>query len=110
MNSCLVIIYILSIVIASYSQILLKKGAINKKNIFINKYTIIGYSLMILSTLFSLIGYKGVSMSLSQMLQILGFIFVAIFSYLLLHEKTNNRFIIGMTIIVIGIVIYSIGG
>lgn len=110
MNNYLVIVYIISIVIASYSQILLKKGATSKKNIFINKYTIIGYSLMVISTVFSLIGYKGVDMALSQVLQILGFFFVALFSYFLLHEKISKRVMMGLIIVIIGIIVYSVGG
>ena len=103
-----IIIYIFSIIIASYAQILLKKGAANKKNIYVNKHTIIGYLLMIVSTFFSLIGYRGVSMSLSQVLQVLGFFFVAIFSYLMLNEKITKRIKIGLIIVVIGILISAI--
>ena len=103
-----IIIYIFSIIIASYAQILLKKGAISKKNIYINKYTITGYSLMIVSTVFSLVGYRGVSMSLSQVLQVLGFFFVAIFSYLMLNERITKRVKIGLIIVIIGILISAI--
>lgn len=108
MNSVLIFVYILSIVIASYSQVLLKKGAMNTKNIFINKYTIIGYFLMIISTLFSLIGYNGVSMNLSQVLQILGFFFISLFSHFILHEEIEKNTKIGLLIIIIGIVVYSL--
>lgn len=103
-----IIIYIFSIIIASYAQILLKKGATSKKNIYINKYTITGYSLMIVSTVFSLVGYRGVSMSLSQVLQVLGFFFVAIFSYLMLNERITKRVKIGLIIVIIGILISAI--
>lgn len=39
-NILYLIFFILSIVIASFSQIILKKGA-GQKNIYINKYTIV---------------------------------------------------------------------
>lgn len=39
-NSIYILFFILSILIASYSQIILKKGA-GEKNIYINKYTIV---------------------------------------------------------------------
>ena len=108
MNSILIILYILSIIIASYSQVLLKKGAKNKKNIFINKYTILGYFLMIISTLFSLVGYKGVSMNLSQILQIFGFFIISLFSYFILHEEITKNTKIGLLVVTIGIIIYSL--
>lgn len=102
-----IILFIVSVLIASYSQILLKKGAM-QKNIYINKYTVIGYFLMILSTLFTLVAYKHVNLSLSQMLQSLSFIFVTALSYIILKEKVSKRNIIGILLIIIGIIIYSI--
>jgi len=102
-----ILMFVLSILIASFSQIILKKGA-EQKNIFINKYTIIGYSLMALSMVFTLIGYKGVNLTMSGILQGLSFIFVPILSIYFLKEKINKTTIIGIIFIIIGIVIYSI--
>lgn len=65
MSKVYLLLFLLSILIASFSQIILKKGA-DQKNIYINKYTIVGYSLMILSTLLTLIGYKGVDLTMSR--------------------------------------------
>lgn len=107
MSSIYILLIILSVLIASYSQILLKKGAM-EKNIYINKYTIIGYSLMLISTLFTLYAYKGVNLSLSQMLQSLSFVFVMIFSYFLLKEKITKKMVIGVLFILLGIIIYSL--
>lgn len=102
-----ILMFVISIVIASYSQILLKKGA-HEKNIYINKKTIIGYSLMVISTLFTLYAYKYVNLSLSQILQALSFIFVALFSYIFLKEKITKRIVIGTIIIILGVIVYSI--
>ena len=99
--------FVISILIVSFSQILLKKGA-ELKNIYINKYTIVGYSLMALSMVFTLIGYKGVDLTMSGILQGLSFIFVPILSIYLLKEKINKTTIIGILFIIAGIVIYSI--
>lgn len=102
-----VILFILSILIASFSQIILKKGSM-QKNIYVNKYTICGYSLMIISILFTLMGYEKVSLSLGQVLQSLSFIFVIILSSIFLKEKFNKKQIFGIIIIIFGIIIYSI--
>lgn len=63
---------------------------------------------MVISTLFTLIGYKGVDLTLSGVLQALSFVFVPIFSLILLKEKINKQTIIGIAVIILGIVIYSI--
>lgn len=63
---------------------------------------------MIISTLCTLIGYKGVNLTLSGILQGLSFIFVPIFSLLMLKEKINKQTIIGIIVIILGIVVYSI--
>lgn len=106
-NSFYVLLFIISIIIASFSQIILKKGS-KEKNIFINKYTIVGYLLMLISTLFTLYGYKGVQLSLSQILQSLSFIFIAILSKVFLNEKISRKTIIGICLIIVGIIIYSV--
>lgn len=106
-NIVYILLFVLSIVIASFSQIILKKGA-EEKNIYINKFTIVGYTLMVISTLFTLVGYKGVNLTLSGILQGLSFVFVPIFSLIFLKEKINKKTIIGIVVIILGIIIYSI--
>lgn len=100
-------LFILSIAVASYSQILLKLGA-GKKQIYLNGYTIIGYILMVLSTLMTLLAYQKISLSLGQVLQALSFVFVSILSYIFLKEKIEKRTIIGIVIILLGILIFNV--
>lgn len=102
-----ILLFVISVLIASYSQIILKKGA-EQKNIYINRYTILGYSLMVISTVLTLIGYKQVSLTLSGIIQTLSFVFVPIFSYIFLKKKIEKRTILGIAIIICGIVIYTI--
>ncbi len=106
-NVYYLLLFVLSILVASFSQIILKKGA-EQKNIYINRYTVVGYSLMVLSTLFTLVGYKGVDLTLSGILQGLSFVFVPIFSFLILKEKISKKTILGIVVILLGIIIYSI--
>lgn len=102
-----VLLYLFSILIASYSQILLKKGA-SKKNIYLNAYTIIGYCIMLISTFCTLIAYKGIALSLGQLLQSLSFVFVTFLSYFILKEKITKKQIIGIIIILSGIFVFNI--
>ena len=107
MNSFYVFSYILSIIIASFSQILLKKGS-ERKNIYFNFYTIIGYGLMFLSAIMTLISYKGIDLSYGQVLQSMSFLFVILFSKIFLNEKISKNHLIGMITIIIGILIFNI--
>lgn len=107
MNSIYLVLFILSILIASFSQIILKKGA-SKKNIYINRYTIIGYGFMLLSTILTLVGYKGTSLTMSGILQSLSFVFVPLFSFLFLKEKVNKKTMLGIAVIIVGIIVFSI--
>lgn len=107
MNNLYLILFIGSIFLASYSQILLKKGT-REQNIYINKYTIMGYGIMFLSTILTLVGYRYIDLSLGQILQSLSFIFVILFSYIFLKEKITKQEIIGFMIIVIGLIIFNI--
>ena len=106
-NYIYVFLFILSVLIGSISQIILKKGA-EQKNIYINKYTILGYTLMLLSTLLTFFAYKFINLSMGAVLQSLSFIFVAIFSRWLLKENISKITIIGMVFIICGIVVFSI--
>lgn len=108
MNNILyILLFVCSIMIAAYSQILLKKGA-GKKNIYLNRYTIIGYAIMIISTLFTLIAYKKINLSLGQVLQSLSFIFVLLLSHFILKENINKKQIIGIAVIIVGIIVFNI--
>ena len=100
-------LFILSVLIGSIAQISLKKGA-EKKNIYINTYTVLGYFLMLLSTFLTFFAYKFVELSMGAVLQSLSFIFVAIFSKMILKENINKIMITGMLFIVFGVIIYSV--
>lgn len=100
------IAFIISIIIASFSQILLKKGSM-QKNIYINIYTILGYFIMFLSTILTLYGYKNVSLIFSQLLQSTSYLFVMILSKIFLREKISLNMIIGNILIVISLLLYN---
>lgn len=102
-----ILLFILSILISAISQILLKKGS-SQKNIYINKFTIFGYTIMIFATFLTLIAYKNVDLSLSQVLQALSFVFVIILSKIFLKEKIDKRKIVGIITIIIGIIVFNL--
>lgn len=98
---------IVSVFIASFAQILLKKGA-RKINIYINRYTISAYFFMLISTICSYIGYYKIDLAMSGALQTLSFVFVPVLGFFLLKERINKKTIVGIILIIIGTIIYCL--
>ncbi|MBR5337273.1 MAG: EamA family transporter [Lachnospiraceae bacterium] len=97
--------------IASVSQVLLKKSA--KKTYsslireYFNVYVIVGYAMMVLATLCGVIAYhKGVPYKNGVMLESVGFILVMIFSRIFFGEKITKKKIIGNVLILVGMVVF----
>lgn len=107
-----IILLILAVLVSSISQIILKKSASQKyKSVvkeYINPYVIIGYFLMVLSTVLVILGLKGVSYKEEPIIESLGYIFVMILSNKILGEKITKNKIIGNALILFGIFIYYI--
>lgn len=99
------ILFIFSVLIASCSQILLKKGSSCSK-IYMNPYSIFGYSMMILSTFLTVLAYKQIELSTGVLLESLSYVFVPFLSYFFLNENLNRHRIIGMIIIILGIIFF----
>lgn len=114
MNKILIFsnLYLLGVIVSSFAQILLKKSAIkqqkNKIKEYLNFKTIIAYSMLFSATFCSMFAYKYVPLSMGPILGTSEYIFVAILSYIFLKEKINRKKLLGLIIIVLGILIYSI--
>jgi drug/metabolite transporter (DMT)-like permease len=102
----------LSVVIASVSQILLKKSA--KKHYdsvikeYLNVYVILGYALLAVSTVFTIMALKGMEYKNAPVIESLGFILVLILSRIVFGEKITKRKIIGNAMILIGVFVFYI--
>lgn len=106
-----IIIFIISICIASISQLLLKKSAeIQRENKFreyLNIYVILAYILLFLSTFLTMFAYKRITLSLGVVIESIGYIIVAILSYFFLKEKLSKNKLIGIILIIIGAIIFG---
>lgn len=107
-----VLIALTGVVIASFSQILLKKGA-NRAHIsfirdYLNAPVIIGYGLMFVALFGSLMAYRGLPMTSVPIIEAIGFILVPVLSRLFFKEKFTKQKIIGIIIIFAGIIIYNV--
>lgn len=114
MNNVLIFsgIYILGVFISSVAQILLKKSANiereSKLKEYLNFKTIFAYGIFFGATLCTLFAYKFIPLTMGAILETTGYIFVTILSYFLLKEKISRKKLIGLVIIIIGILIFSI--
>lgn len=111
MMSIYSLILIISVIISSISQILLKKSATivreNKIREYVNIFVISAYALLFISTFLTLIAYKKVQLSQGMVLEAVSYILIPIFSCFVFKEKITKRKIIGICTIIIGIIIFS---
>jgi drug/metabolite transporter (DMT)-like permease len=99
--------------IASCSQIVLKKAAEkeypSKIAEYLNPMVMGAYIVFFGASLCSVIGYKGVDLSLGPILEATGYIWVAVLGKIFLKEKIGAKKATGLCVIIIGIVIASFG-
>lgn len=107
-----VVCLIISVFIASCSQIILKTSASKEYKTIIREYlnvrVIIGYALMFASTILTIIAFKGLDYKNGPIIESLGYVFVMILSRILLKEKITLKKILGNAIILIGIFVFYI--
>ena len=98
------LLLVASVIVASLSQILLKKSASKAYTSvireYLNAYVIIGYGMMVLSTLLTVGGYAG------AVIESLGFVLVMILSRLVFGEKITKKKILGNVLILLGIFVF----
>lgn len=106
------VVALCSVLIADVSQIILKKAAVRKYSkwykAYLNFPVIFAYGLFVLSTVCSVVALRKLPLSFTPVWQSMGQVFVVILSYIFLHEKLNKNKLIGVGIIILGILIFSI--
>ena len=105
-------IYLIGVIISAFSQVLLKKSANTEDGNFIKQYlnlkVISAYIIFFLATFLSIYAYKVIPVTLGAILGTLEYGLVAILSYIFFKEKLSTKQIIGILLIIIGIIVYSI--
>ncbi len=106
------LIFIFGVFISSASQIILKKAAQkeypNKIREYLNARVIFAYIIFFGATLCSIWAYTVIPLSLGPILESAGYIFVAVLSWLFLKERITKKKMLGLSIIIVGIIIYSL--
>ena len=111
MNSY-VFLLIASVLIASCSQIILKKSASKEYSSIIREYlnvrVIVGYGMMFISTILTIFAFKGLDYKNGPIIESLGYIFIMFLSRIFLKEKITKKKIIGNSLILLGIIVFYI--
>ena len=101
---------LLSVVLASFSQILLKISANKTYDYWLREYlnvpVIMGYGLLFISMVLTIFAFKGLDYKMASIIDSLGYVFVMILGYLFFKEKiTRNKFF-GAMLIVLGVIVF----
>ena len=71
-----------------------------------NPYVIIGYGMMVLSTIVTILAYQKVEYKNGPVVEALGYILIMILSYLFFREPITKRKVLGNTLVLLGIIIF----
>ena len=99
-----------SVIISSFSQVLLKKSS-NKKHTsiikeYLNPYVISGYGLMVLTTVLTIFAYKGIDYKNGPVIESLGYVLIMFLSYLFFKEKITWKKLLGNALVILGIIVF----
>ena len=105
-------IWIISVFISSVAQIMLKVEA-NKKHEsrlkeYLNPMVVGSYAIFFLSTFLTMYALKFVPLSFSPIIESTSYIFIPLFGVFMLREKITRRRWIGIGIILVGILIFTL--
>ena len=110
MISKYVVLLILSVAVASVSQIILKLSASEEHSSVIKEYfnikVVVGYGMMVFSTILTILAFRGLDYKNGPIIESLGYIFVMLLSYFILHEKITRKKVIGNALILLGIAMF----
>lgn len=104
------ILYLISVTIAAFSQLLLKKSANRTHESllkeYLNPYVIGGYGLLVVSMLLTIGAYRGLAYKNGPIIESLGYVLVMLLSGIFLKEKITARKIAGTALILAGILVF----
>lgn len=105
------LIWIISVFISSIAQVMLKAEA-NKPHEsrlkeYLNPMVIGAYGIFFVSVFLTYTALKYVPLTYSPIVEPLSYIFIPVIGVLVLKEKISKRRLIGMAVMILGIVIFS---
>lgn len=110
-NRYYVILLLVSVFISAVSQIILKTAANrtydNAMKEYLNFRVIFSYGLFFLSTILTMFALKKVPLSMQPMLESTSYIYVSVMGFFLLKERFSRKKLLGLALILLGILVYS---
>jgi len=104
------LLYILSVTVASLSQLLLKKSAVRQhKSLlgeYLNPYVAGGYGLLFVSMFLTVLAFRGMEYKNGPVIESLGYVLVLLLSRVFFGEKISKKKVAGTACILAGIVIF----
>lgn len=76
---------------------------------YINTYVISGYFITAVCMALMIIAYRGMPYKYGAVIESLSYLYIMIFSKLLLGEKLTKKKVAGNLIIILGVIIFSLG-
>ena len=102
----------LGVLIAGFSQVMLKRAALKTYDNFLAQYlnplVVTAYLMFVASTACSVFAYRRVPISLTPMWDAFGQVLVPVLAYLLLGERPNRKKLIGLATVIAGILIFAL--
>lgn len=109
-----VCLLLLGTFLASISQVMLKKAALrsyeNKLREYLNPLVIIAYIIFFGTTFLGVFAYRGIPLSMGPVLEATSYVYVTFWGVTFFKEKINRRKVIALTLILSGILVYSLLG
>ena len=110
MNKIFLLLALMSVVIASFSQVMLKVGAGKKYSSkireYLNFYVVTGYGMLFVSMVLTIVAYRHLSYLSVPVVEAVGYVLVPVLSYFVFKETLTKRKLLGIAFILIGIIIY----
>lgn len=105
---------LLGVFISAVAQVLLKKAAMRQYDSFwaqyLNPRVMLAYGVFFAATFLSIFAYRVVPLSLGAILEATGYVYVTAFGVMIFGEKLTTRKLTALSLILIGIVVYSLSG
>lgn len=106
------LLYLCSVTMAAFSQVLLKKGAQKQYAVFwreyLNVYVVSGYGLTGLSMLLTILAFRGMEYKYGPVIESLGYVLVVLLSRFFFSERITARKAVGTLFILGGILMFNL--
>lgn len=106
------LLFLFGVLIASFSQVLLKMSAgikyPSKYREYLNGLVILAYFLFFCSMMIAVVSYRSVPLKTGAIIESTGYVFVALLSRLFFKEKLDKIRTAGIFLIVAGFIIFNL--